>query len=177
MNKSAVIDKDGLNRLIQILIGMGYQVIGPTVRDEAIVYDKLFSIDDLPAGWTDEKEGGSYRIKKRSDDALFAYTLGPHSWKQFLHPPERKLWQANKDGLDFDILPEKPIIKKYAFLGARSCELHAIAIQDKVFTNGTHVDQHFQSLRQSLSRQSNNATGDIFHSRTFNFYNTKAGFT
>ncbi|MBT5633092.1 MAG: 4Fe-4S dicluster domain-containing protein [Nitrospina sp.] len=149
MNKSEVIDKEGLNRLIQILIGRGYEVVGPTVRDEAIIYDQVFSIEDFPAGWTDEQEGGIYRLKKRSDEALFGYNLGPHSWKKFLHPPERKLWQAQKEGLDFDIIPEKPEHKKYAFLGARSCELHAVAIQDKVFMQGTHTDLHYQALRKN----------------------------
>ncbi|MBT6855450.1 MAG: 4Fe-4S dicluster domain-containing protein [Nitrospina sp.] len=149
MNKPGVIDREGLNRLIQTLIGRGYQVVGPTVRDEAIVYDNVFSIEDLPAGWTDEQEGGTYRLKKRSDDALFGYTLGPHSWKRFLHPPERRLWQAQKDSLDFDIVPEQPNNTKYAFLGMRSCELHAIAIQDKVFIESPHTDLHYQSLRQN----------------------------
>ncbi|MGV7221957.1 MAG: 4Fe-4S dicluster domain-containing protein [Nitrospinales bacterium] len=149
MNKPTVINKDGLNQLIKILLHKGFDLIGPTVQDEAIVYDRVLSIEDLPEGWTDEQEGGMYRIKKNSDKTLFGYNLGPHSWKQFLHPPVRKLWQANKDGLDFDILPEKTTNKKYAFLGARSCELSAIAIQDKVFTSGTHVDQHYQSLRQN----------------------------
>ncbi|MBT5550221.1 MAG: 4Fe-4S dicluster domain-containing protein [Nitrospina sp.] len=149
MNKPQVIDKEGLNRLIQTLIAMGYEVVGPTVRDEAIVYDPIASIEDLPEGWTDEQEGGSYRLKKRTDKALFGYTLGPHSWKKFLHPPERRLWQAQKEEQGFAITPEKPDEKKYAFLGVRSCELHAVAIQDKVFMQGTHTDLHYQSLREN----------------------------
>ena len=61
--------------------------IGPTVRDDAIVYDEIEAIDDLPRGWTDEQDGGHYRLKRRDDDALFGYAVGPHSWKRFLHPP------------------------------------------------------------------------------------------
>ena len=48
MNDSFIIDKEGLNQLIHILAEKGYQVVGPTVRDEAIIYDKIFSIEDLP---------------------------------------------------------------------------------------------------------------------------------
>jgi sulfhydrogenase subunit beta (sulfur reductase) len=149
MNKLGVIDKEGLNHLIQILIGMGYQIVGPTVRDEAIIYGNISSIKDLPSGWTDEQEGGTYRLKKRSDEALFGYVLGPHSWKQFLHPPERRLWQAQKDSSGFEIVPEKTDDNKYAFLGVRSCELHAVAIQDKVFLQSPHTDLHYQSLKQN----------------------------
>ncbi len=149
MNESSVIDKNGLDLLIKILAGKGYLVVGPTIRDEAIVYDTVSSIADLPMGWTDEQEGGIYRLKKRSDNALFGFTLGPHSWKQFLHPSEKRLWQANRNDSGFEIIPEKADEKKYAFLGARSCELHAVAIQDKVFIEGSHTDQHYQSLRQN----------------------------
>lgn len=48
----------------------GYTVIGPTVRDGAIVYDELDSVADLPAGKTDEQEGGHYRLTDRGDDAV-----------------------------------------------------------------------------------------------------------
>ena len=149
MNKLGMINKEGLDQLIRTLTTRGYHVVGPVVRDEAIIYDTLTSVEDLPAGWTDEQEGGTYRLKRRSDEALFGYTLGPHSWKKFLHPPERRLWSAQKKDSGFDILPEQPEIKKYAFLGVRSCELHAVAIQDKVFMQKPHTDRHYQSLRQN----------------------------
>jgi hypothetical protein len=37
-------------------------VIGPTVRDRAILYEEISSTADLPEGLTDEQEGGSYRL-------------------------------------------------------------------------------------------------------------------
>ncbi|MZH02722.1 MAG: sulfite reductase subunit A [Nitrospinae bacterium] len=149
MNKTGVIDKEGLDHLIKTLIDMGYQVVGPTIRDGAIIYGDIHSIDNLPAGWTDEQEGGTYRLKKRSDNALFGYVLGPHSWKQFLHLPERRLWKAQKSDTGFDITPEKPKDLKYAFLGIRSCELNAIAIQDKVFITSPNTDSHYQFLSEN----------------------------
>ncbi len=149
MNKSMIIDREGLDQLISVLIGMGFQVVGPTVRDEAIVYENLNSINDLPEGWADEQEGGTYRLKRRSDKALFGYVVGPHSWKKFLHPPERRLFRANLKGGDFEIIPEKLEEPKFAFLGVRSCELHAIAIQDKVFLGGEHVDSTYKIRREN----------------------------
>ncbi len=149
MNESMIIDREGLNQLITVLNEMGFQVVGPTVRDEAIVYENLKSIKDLPEGWTDEQDGGVYRLKRRSDKALFGYVVGPHSWKKYLHPPERRLWRAELDGGDFEIIPEELESPKFAFLGARSCELHAIAIQDKVFLNGSYVDPVYQVRREN----------------------------
>jgi ferredoxin len=122
--------------------------VGPTVRDGAIVYDELKSANDLPIGWTDQQDGGTYRLQRRTDHALFGYAVGPHSWKKFLHPPVQRLWQAQKEGnqLKLDATGDQP--PKYAFLGVRSCELHAIAIQDRVFLEGKYVDPVYKSRRQ-----------------------------
>ncbi len=35
-----------------------------------------------------------------------------------------------------------------AFIGARSCELHAIAIQDRVFMNGAYTDPRYKAKRE-----------------------------
>ena len=45
-----------------------YQVIGPAVRDGAIVYDVVESLSDLPVGWTDDQEAGRYRLRRRNND-------------------------------------------------------------------------------------------------------------
>ena len=79
-----VIDSVGLDALIAQLSGDGYRVVGPTVRDGAVVYDEVASVADLPAGWTDEQDGGTYRLQRRPDEALFGYAVGPHSWKRYL---------------------------------------------------------------------------------------------
>src|SRR6266702_5595328 len=135
-----VVDREHIQDLFVTLTNKGYQVVGPTVRDHAIVYDTLTSVADLPIGYTDEQDGGTYRLKKRTDRALFGYAVGPHSWKKFLHPPVIRLWQAKREGDSFQVVPENHEAPKLAFLGVRSCELHAIAIQDKVFLQGAYTD-------------------------------------
>jgi ferredoxin len=140
--------REGLQALLDTLKQRGYRVIGPTLRDNAIVYDDIASIADLPAGWSDEQDGGHYRLKKRDDQALFGYAVGPHSWKQFLHPPVLPLWRAQKHDRGFDIVDESQPSPRFAFLGVRSCELHAIAIQDRVFLSGPYVDPHYRRRRE-----------------------------
>ena len=143
-DKKRVILFDGLRILITALMGRGYQVLGPTVRDGAIVYDAIAGLDDLPRGWTDRQEAGRYRLEKRGDDALFGYAVGPQSWKRFLHPPIERLWQIRRDGTAAsDVVPAP----KFAFLGVRACELAAIAIQDKVFLGGAYRDTAYQRRR------------------------------
>ncbi len=144
------LDRHALDVLFDTLKQRGYQLVGPTVRDQAIVYDTLNSTADLPIGWTDEQDGGTYRLKRRDDKALFGYAVGPHSWKRFLHPPALRLWQARRNGNGFEIVETPQETPRYAFIGVRSCELHAIAILDRVFTRGPYVDPNYQARREHL---------------------------
>ncbi len=136
--------------LFSLLQEDGYTVVGPTVRDQAIVYDELEKVDDLPIGITDEQLPGSYRIKKREDAAYFGYNVGPHSWKKYLFPPKRKLWEADRKEGKLTVLKEPINPQKMAFLGVRSCEIEAIFIQDKVFLEGAYVDPYYQSQRENV---------------------------
>ena len=149
MGEKLIIERKALDGLFTVLRDQGYTVIGPTLQDGAIVYDELTSTEDLPEGWTDEQDGGVYRVKKRSDKALFGYVVGPYSWKRFLDPPEKRLWRAERDGMDFNIVPEKETPPRYAFLGVRSCEIHAMAIQDKVFLEGEYRNTAYEKRREA----------------------------
>ncbi len=144
----AVLTLEGLQSLIEVLTRRGHRVVGPTVSAEAIVIEDISSIDDLPKGWTDEQDGGYYRLLKRSDDALFGYSVGAHSWKKFLHPPVLRLWQAKREGGTLQFTPEPETTDRFAFIGVRACDLHAIAIQDRVFLGGPYVDPHYKARRE-----------------------------
>ena len=144
------IDRIHIDELFSALERRGFTIVGPTVRDGAIVYDQITSSRDLPIGWTDEQEGGTYRLKRRSDDALFGYVVGPHSWKKFLFPPALKVFAAHRNGKQVEVEDHSPEPARYAFMGIRSCELHALGIQDKVFTGGQFVDPHYKKLRDQV---------------------------
>jgi sulfhydrogenase subunit beta (sulfur reductase) len=147
----SILERDQLQALFDVLTQRGYKVLGPTLRDGAIVYDEITAAADLPGGWTDRQDGGTYRLERREDQALFGYNVGPHSWKRFLHPPVLRLWQAQRAGGTFQIQEEDcGEIPKMAFLGVRSCELNAIAIQDKVFLSGNCTDPSYRSRREGI---------------------------
>jgi ferredoxin len=144
-----VLPADSLNALFEALRRRGYNLVGPTVKDGAIVYAEIRSPADLPAGWTDEQDGGTYRLKRRADRALFGYAVGPHSWKKFLFPPVTRLWQARRsENGGFEFAEEREASPRFAFIGVRSCELHAIAVQDRVFLEGRHVDPTYKARRE-----------------------------
>ncbi len=146
----AVVERDDFQRLLDVLQKQGYELIGPTIREGAIAYDTIASVEDLPVGWTDEQDGGTYRLQQRNDRMLFGYAVGPHSWKKYLFSPKLRLWQAQRQGGEIEMIPTAPESPKRAFIGVRSCELEAIAIQDKVFLEGAAVDPHYRARRNNL---------------------------
>jgi sulfhydrogenase subunit beta (sulfur reductase) len=145
-----VVEREQLHRLFESLKKRGYSLVGPALREGAITYAEIDSVSDLPVGWTNEQNGGTYRLARRRDEAVFGYTVGPHSWKRFLFPPATRLWRARRNGTGFQVIDEGEKIPKYAFIGVRSCELHAIAIQDTVFLQGNHVDPIYKARREGV---------------------------
>jgi ferredoxin len=145
----AILSADKIGQLLDALISRGFEVVGPTVRDGAILYDRIVSASDLPAGWTDEQEAAHYRLERRGDQALFAYGVGPQSWKKYLHPAEVKLWAAERQNGTFRILnnEEKPAPPR-AFLGVRACELVGIAAQDRVLQGDKYRDPVYAERRE-----------------------------
>jgi sulfhydrogenase subunit beta (sulfur reductase) len=150
MAASRRLEAAGLEALFGALRRRGYTVVGPRLHDGAIVYDELGGADDLPIGWTEVQDAGSYRVVRRSDAARFGYTVGPHAWKRFLHPPALRLWRAERDAEGaFELLDEPHEPPRYAFVGVRPCDVAAIAIQDRVFTGGAHVDHDYEARRRA----------------------------
>ena len=145
------IDLQVLGTLVSLLRKDGFRVLGPTVRDHAIVYDEIRSYEDLPIGWTDEQNNASYKLVPTEGKSLFAYAVGPHSWKQFLFPPESPLVRSRRTNGSMELsgaqqAPHVPL----AFFGVRPCELHAIAIHDRVFLEGPFADPWYKSVREKL---------------------------
>jgi len=149
---AAVLDLDGLQLLIELLTSRGYTVLGPTVRDGAITPGPVASVDDLPRGWGDEQDAAHYRLTRRDDDALFAYSSGAQSWKAVLFPADQLLWRGRRVEGAFTVEPA-PVghprwgRPPYALLGVRSCDLHAIAIHDHVLGARDAADAAYVTAR------------------------------
>src|ERR1700757_2828269 len=141
------IEREVLEGIITGLANRGYRIVGPTVRDGAIIYETVARLEDLPVGWTDRQDAGRYRIERRADAALFGYAVGPHSWKRFLNPPVERLWQARREGDGFAVIENEEVTEPLAFIGVRAFELRAIAIQDRVFLAGQYADKSYKIRR------------------------------
>lgn len=143
----SILRRSDLDALIAAVRREGYEVIGPTVDNGAISYEPISTADELPVGWTDLQDNATYRLSRRSDEAVFGYALAPQSWKRYLFPPTTPLWEAERDEDGGIAITAAVPEVRYAFIGVRACELAAISMQDRVFQDGRYRDGHYSRRR------------------------------
>lgn len=153
-----LLDRTGLADLLTALGRRGYALVGPRVSGTAITFSSLTSIDDLPRGWTSVQDAGRYRLARRDDDRLFAYGPAADSVKRHLRPPTERLWSATRTNgtLQFEAAAEDP--PRLAVVGARACDLAAIARLDTVFLRGPYPDPGYRARRERLFLVAANCT-------------------
>lgn len=139
MEAMASIIDTGLGELIAELRRRGFTVVGPTLRDNAIVLAEIDDAAQLPYGWGVDTAPGTYRVRPRADRKAFGHSAGPGSWKQFLHPPRQLIWSSDDS--------ESVQPPRYAFLGVRGCDLAAIGVLDRVLAGGAHPDGAYTGRR------------------------------
>ncbi|MBM7457101.1 ferredoxin [Oceanisphaera litoralis] len=139
-----------LHLLHQTLVQAGFEVIGPRVKDDAILFAPLNHVDELPWGWQEQADAGSYRLQHTAGRRAFAWNTGPQGLKPWLFQPEQVLWRADntEEGLCFRAVAPKP--KRLAFIGLRGCDLAALNIQDQHFMAGPYADRFYRAQREQL---------------------------
>ena len=142
-----VIGLEGLQQLLDVLRERGYRTLGPTVRDGAIAYEDITSVEALPRGWSDEQSAGAYRLRPSDTDTVFGFAVGPQSWKRHLFPSHQILWRARVAGGTVQLDPEPHIDAPLVLIGVRACELSALAIQDRVWLGGAAPDAEYRARR------------------------------
>lgn len=141
--------RDELQTLLDLLRQQGYETIGPTIQQDAIVYRSIQSTKELPLGWTDEQPPAVYELHRDDHQSVFRFNSSPDSWKRFLFPASLEIGTAKltDNGWEFDT-PNEPT-PRYALFGVRACDLAAIAVQDRVFQENAYVDPAYQRRRKA----------------------------
>ena len=149
LGSNVALPKADLQGLLDNLRRMGYQIQGPQVRDQAIVYGPLESVSDLPRGYTSEQDAGHYRLIYTAHSRYFDVTPGAATWKQFLFPPISELGRFNRqpDG-KWQVQTTPPDLTPLALVGIRPCELTAILVQDRIFLREECQDPIYRTRRQ-----------------------------
>lgn len=142
---------EDLQLLVDALWAADYEVLGPQVRDGAIVFDLLHEVASLPRGLRDVQSPGAYRLQESDPARYFGWANGPQALKPLVFAPEEVLWDAECDdeGRLCFREPARPS-RKRAILGVRACDLAALFIQDKHFLQAEYVDPAYRARRQNL---------------------------
>lgn len=128
----------------------GFTVIGPRVEEGAIVLGQIGHVTDLPRGVTDQQTPGRYRLAMADSGGYFEHVNGPQSLKPLFFPPRVTVLEVLRVRNSWTASVPEPPHPKHAVLGVRSCDLHALAIQDRVFLGGTHRDPEYAARREGL---------------------------
>ncbi len=140
---------DGLQALVDALAQDGFQVIAPVVRDGAIGYGPITQVSDLPVGWGDEQDAGSYRLRRRDDEMVFGYATGAQSAKPVFFPARDLFWRAHREDDGGFTVEDPPAAEgPFALLGVRSCDLSALGIHDTVLLGRGHIDASYAVRRE-----------------------------
>ncbi len=142
-----VIDSGGLDVLITRLGELGYETKGPVVRNGAILPGPVHSVADLPVGTHDVQSPGRYRLERGDDEAVFAWAVGPGSWKAEFFPPSQELWRSTVDDKGVSTTIPEAAMAPLAVIGARPCELAGLAVLDRVLLEGTFPDPRYAARR------------------------------
>ncbi|TPW18733.1 MAG: asrAH [Halothiobacillaceae bacterium] len=140
-----------LQPLLDLLSYAGYTILGPQLRDGAIVYAELTSVTELPHGIRIEQTPGRYTVNKTNDDHYFAWANGAQALKPLTFAPRESLWQAQRNAAGLLQFQEiKPQSQPTAVFGVRACDLAALAIQERVFLASAVRDPYYAARRETL---------------------------
>lgn len=144
---SLVISFDGVDDIVRLLRARGCSVIGPVVRDGVITHDEIESAAALPAGWTEDQNGGRYRLVPTESDEVFAFSSPSTSWKKYLYPERTLLIRSRRHEGAIDVEQPNQDTPALAFFGIRSCDLAALGVLDRVFLDAQATDPTYAARR------------------------------
>ena len=144
-----VVDIVGFGRLLEALQDSGFELLGPTVREGAIVLSEIAGVDDLPRGVGDDQRPGHYRLRTRDDGQLFGWAAPAQPWKNRFLPSRLELVQIRRKGSSLEVQDATQVPTPVAVIGARPCEVAAMTVQDRVLSKGDHADPDYTARRRA----------------------------
>ena len=143
-----ILGLEAFGKLLDQVKQRGYQLVGPTMRDGAVLFEEIEGFGELPQGCKDAHGRGKYRVQRNGSPALFDYASGPRAIKHFLIPPRRLLYRVLGSDSDFTVERPQTPAPAYAFIGVRACDLAGLALQDRIFLQGPYVDPEYKARRE-----------------------------
>lgn len=143
--------RTSLQTLIDQLRSNGFRVIGPQIKDHAIVFDTLYTVAQLPQAYGDDQQPGKYSLAKQKHERWFAWANTAQSVKPWLFKPEQSLWKIKRDAQGVWKVESMPTeAEPVAVIGVRACDLAGIRLQDQHFLQRGVFDPYYQERRKNL---------------------------
>jgi sulfhydrogenase subunit beta (sulfur reductase) len=137
--------------LMHAIKSAGYQIVGPTLKDGAIIYTDIESVDLLPEGIVQSVRPGEVRTSATEQPRYFAWANGPQAIKPLLFKPVETIWKVERDSKgQMNFIKSMPNTPPTAVIGVRACDLAALKLQDQHFLHGAYVDAHYAKRREQL---------------------------
>ena len=145
-----------LDDLVGALHAEGRRVVAPVVEDGALRTREVETAAELPFGWVATSAPGKVRLERRAaadPAAMRAFDNGP-AWSG-LKPwtfPSRVDALSVERGAEgrVSVHVESPAAQPTAAIGARACDLAALAVHDRVLAGGPAVDPDYATRRADL---------------------------
>ena len=145
-----------LDDLVTALQAGGRRVVGPVIEDGALKMAEIEHAAELPFGWTAISEPGKVRLAHHAGDdpaSGRAFDNGP-AWsgiKPWTFPSRvDALSIATREDGSIAVHVEAPAAQPTAIIGARACDLAALAVHDRVLAGGPAVDPDYAARRADL---------------------------
>lgn len=145
------LERQDFQSLLDVLIAAEFNCIAPVVSDGAVAFKPVTDAGRLPRGMTDVQQPGSYKLENSGTDRLFHWVSSHQGLKPHLFRSREVLWNAGRDDdgkLHFTTDCQQ--VERIAFIGARSCDLAALKLQDRHFMQGEYPDSLYSQRRRNL---------------------------
>ncbi len=146
-----LLPRGDLQRLLDALRREYNRVIGPRVRDGAIVFDEIEKVSQMPVGIREEQAPGRYRLHDSGDGRSFGWANGPQALKPLTFAPRDVVWRATRnDQGEMRFTETLPETQTAAVIGVRGCDLSAMHLQDQHFGYREYPDHYYNRRRRAL---------------------------
>ncbi|NJD26807.1 MAG: hypothetical protein FIA92_00730 [Chloroflexi bacterium] len=148
--------RERLDDLVAVLRTDGRQVIGPVLEDGAIRMAEIESASDLPIGWSTSSIPGAVRLQRGTPAEARAERAFDHavSWsgiKPWTYPAKVEAITSERDpDGSLRVRVEAATGPPLAVIGARACDLAALAVHDRVLQGGPAIDPDYAARRADL---------------------------
>lgn len=140
-----------LDALTAALARRGYRCLVAQAGNGALALRELEAGAPVPRGLQTVQSAGQVRLTRDPLNRYFAWANTPQAVKPLNFAPRESLWRAERDAAGaLRFAPAQPDAPRFAVIGARACDLAALALQDAHFQPPGRIDAHYAARRAGL---------------------------